>query len=116
MHTTRCTKCPKTFTKSNQASAEMALACHFARKHGNNQGNPQLRYQRRAEIGPRTGKPLRPYVKRTQVVVEPKPERPGNRQPAESPKQITINFCPGCGCDLHKVALALVLARQIKQQ
>lgn len=90
--TATCTHegCTKVFKKTTQAAADQALRMHFGRKHGNNGGNPKLNGGRT----PRSGRRL--SIKR------------------RLEQAVTVNFCPNCGCDVHRVAMGMVLAAKIK--
>lgn len=32
-----------------------------------------------------------------------------------APAAVAVNFCPQCGCDLHRVAMGMVLASRIRR-
>lgn len=114
MHTETCPDCQKEFTKSTEGRAIMALTMHRGRSHTHTiktpmSGNPtaikkaretrlaQLRAAREA----RNGEPVvkRKYTKRPKETVS---------------ATFTINFCPQCGFDMKRTAVAMALAERMK--
>lgn len=88
--------------KDTPGKARLALSLHTHRAHTGKVmtiGQHQL------------GRKRRPYVRRKQ-----QPETDPDRQTWDTIGQkAVINFCPGCGFDLHKVAVGIVLANKMKQ-
>jgi hypothetical protein len=75
--------------KPNAPKANLALKLHIGRKHGG-VSEPSA----------------------VEKATAPSPEQPKRqRQQAAS---VTVNFCPNCGCDIHRVAVGMVMASRLK--
>jgi hypothetical protein len=99
MPTTKCTykNCDRSFTKDTQPMAEQALRMHIGRTHVKN--IPTYKGGAKPASAPASngnGNGKRKYTKRAQPITG----------------TIAVNFCPQCGCSIHKVAIGMVLANQ----
>jgi len=97
----KCPKCGKVFKKRSQTKADQAVRMHVGRSHSRNiptymgGAKPKTAKATRQEAP----KQKRQYIKRNPPVTG----------------TVTINFCPKCGTDLHKIATAVVLAGKLGQ-
>lgn len=100
----KCPKCGKVFEKSTQTKADGAVRMHMGRSHSRSittyMGGRIPKHEREARAAKAEAKPeKRQYIKRNPPVAA----------------SVTINFCPKCGTDLHKIATAIVLGNKLGQ-
>lgn len=90
--------CAQSFSKSTEKKAVSARNMHETMKHGRwkNHKPAQAAGGGHEKNGAETPAATRKYKKRPQVA------------------SVTVNFCPRCGCDIHKVALGIILAERVK--
>lgn len=79
--------CGKTFSHDTQGKATQALSLHTRRMHGSMKG----------DMSARATQPGKRTYKKKQVT-----------------QSITVNFCPQCGTDLHRLAVAMALSARMK--
>ena len=91
--------CSRTFSNENPALADTALRMHIGRAH-------------KRSVVPRTE---REKARRTGSAKPTKTAKQSAKPARTAPSQadVTINFCPGCGCDLHRIAVGIALSNRI---
>lgn len=90
--------CGKSFTKPSKMRAESALRMHMGRSHG---GIKSTSPHTKAELASRNGHAAE------------RPRRYKKRVKQPETAEIRVNFCPHCGCDQRKVAVALAMAQRM---
>ncbi len=130
MHTLNCPHCPKAFTKEELGSARAALQMHIGRKHTGTIPNAtatpankaawavsaaKARASRIAQLQAANPVAETPPVKRVYRKRQPVMESTEVLNPPQIPAiEIRINFCPNCGCDIHKFAVGRIMAGEVK--
>ena len=90
MKTAACTHCSKKFNKPTQWRADLALSTHVRRAHPD--AAPVPVKAKKADKPAAHRRPYRKHLRRELV------------QP------VSVNYCPGCGCNLHAVATGIAMA------